>query len=547
MLWQGGKRPSPERGHHHHMPLTLNQRLTGTSLASYTQVRVIFAVVVVLIIALAVTAPYAAQATHGTEILLPAYAAADFVVEITTAALLFAIFQVRRAAPLLILAAGYLLSAMLVVPWALTFPGVFSSLGWDYGLQPTAWIAAVRRIGFAAAVVAYGFAGPTWGLGTPERWITGSVGLVCVCTAATIWLAVSQADGLPVFMADARHTTGDWRSIPAMALALYALGIATVLARRRSMLDIWVSVVLFSLVVEIFLISYLGGAVRLSVGWWSGRFFGLAAAGTMLLVLLSETIGSHTRLAQVAAREQRARRNRMVAMEALSASIAHEINQPLASMVTNANAGMRWLARHAPEIGQAEAALRRIVEEGHRADKIVSGIRTMFLKGAQERVAVDLKCVIAEALAKTESERALAGVEVSAVYPRQLRMVTGNPVQLLQVVSNLIDNAIDAMKEQNGRVGRLTIRIEDGEPGEVNATFADTGPGISADAAERIFLPFVSTKPDGMGMGLMFCRSVIEAHGGRLWVAANGAAGAVFCFSLPAADQPDDDKAGTVT
>jgi len=519
------------------MPSAALQRQTGTSLASYTQVRVIFAVVVVLVIALAVTAPYASHATQGTEIFLPAYAAADFVVEITTSALLFATFQVRRAAPLLILAAGYLLSAMLVVPWALTFPGVFSSLGWDYGLQSTAWIAAIRRIGFAGAVVAYAFAGPTWVLAAPERWIAGCVALICVFAAATIWLAMVGGDGLPAFMADARHTTVDWRSIPATALVLYALGIATVLARRRSVLDIWVSVVLFSLVVEIFLISYLAGGVRLSVGWWSGRFFGLAAAGTMLLVLLAETIGSHTRLAQAAAREQRVRRNRMVAMEALSASIAHEINQPLASMVTNASAALRWLTRPVPDVGRTEAALRRIVDEGHRADKIVSGIRTMFLKGAQERVAVDLKCVIEEALAKTASERALAGVEVKTVYPRRPPMVTCNPVQLLQVVSNLIDNAIDAMKEQSGRVRRLTIRVEDGEPGEVNACFTDTGPGIEPSDTERIFLPFVSTKTDGMGMGLMFCRSVIEAHGGRLWVSANGSAGAVFCFSLPAADE----------
>ncbi|ALA16921.1 MULTISPECIES: MASE4 domain-containing protein [unclassified Chelatococcus] len=516
------------------MPPSSDQRLISTSLPSDTQLRVIFAVVVMLVVALAVTAPYAGRPTRGTEIFLPAYAAAVFVIEMTTAALLFATFRVQRSVPLLVLASGYLLSAILAVPWALSFPGVFSVLAWDQNLQATAWIAAIRRIGFAVAVVGFALSDPRRTVRSPGRWVLACVGGLLAGAAAVLWFVVTATQSLPAFMADARSTAPAWAYVPPLALLLYAVGIAVLLTRRRSTLDIWMSVALLSLFVEILLISYMGAAVRLSIGWWSGRFFGLVAAGSILLVLLAETTGSYARLAQAAVNERRARRDRMTAMEALSASIAHEINQPLASMVTNANAGLRWLSRAEPQIGEAEAALKRIVDDGHRADKIVSGIRTMFLKGAQERVAVDLKCVIDEALGRSASERALAAVEVETVYPPEIKMVICNPIQLLQVVSNLIDNAVDAMKAGGGRVRRLTISIEDGEPGEVEASFADTGPGVSPDIADRIFLPFVSTKPDGMGMGLMFCRSVIEAHGGRLWIAANAPTGAVFRFSLPA-------------
>jgi len=516
------------------MPSSSDQRLIATSLPSDTQLRVIFAVVVMLVVALAATAPYAGRPTEGTEIFLPAYAAAVLVIETTTAALLFATFRVQRSVSLLVLASGYLLSAALAVPWALTFPGVFSTLGFDQNLQATAWIAAARRIGFAAAVVGFALCDPRWTVRSPSRWISASVGGLVAGAGLVLWFALTVTPDLPAFMADARTTAPAWAYVPPLALLLYAVGMVVLLRGRRSTLDIWMSVALLSLFVEILLISYMGAAVRLSVGWWSGRFFGLVAAGTILLVLLAETTGSYARLVQVAINERRARRDRLTAMEALSASIAHEINQPLASMVTNANAGLRWLSRAEPQTGEAEAALKRIVDDGHRADKIVSGIRTMFLKGAQERVAVDLKCVIDEALGRSASERALAAVEVETVYPPEVKMVICNPIQLLQVVSNLIDNAVDAMKAGGGRVRRLTISIEDGEPGEVEAAFADTGPGVSPDIADRIFLPFVSTKPDGMGMGLMFCRSVIEAHGGRLWIAANAPTGAVFRFSLPA-------------
>jgi signal transduction histidine kinase len=520
------------------MPPPREPRLVTTSLPGDAQMSLIFAILVVLIVALVVTAPYAQQGTRGTEYFLPAYAAAVCVVEITTGALLLATFRVQRSANLLVLALGYLLSGLLVPAWALTFPGVFDTLGLGGNLQATAWIAAIRRIGFAAAVLGFAVFGADARAEKPDRWIAWGLAALAAGIAASLWFGLYGSQALPALMADGRRTAAGWGYVPPVTILLYGLGIAALLRRRRSTLDIWMAVVLFSLLFEIVLLSYLAAGTRLSVGWWSGRIFGLFAAAIILIVLLAETAGNYVRLAEAAAAEMRVRRNRMTAMEALSASIAHEVNQPLGSIVTNANAGLRWLSRGQPDIAQARAALERIVEDGHRAGKVVSGIRTMFLNGVQERSSVDLASVIDEAVARCRSERTLAAMEIERDGPEDAVHVTCNATQILQVCTNLIENAVEATGSRTDAPRRLTIRVRRLDANEVETSFADNGHGVPARVAERMFEPFVSTKPDGMGMGLMFCRTVIEAHGGRLWHTPNRPAGAIFHFTLPSAALP---------
>lgn len=510
-----------------------DSRLITTSLPTDAQLRVIFTVVVVLVVALTVTAPYARLQTQGTEIFIPAYAAAVLMIELVTAAILLATFRVRGSIPLLVLASGYLLSGVLSVPWALHFPGVFQSVGLEENLQATAWIAAIRRITFASAIFGYAAIDPSRTIRMPGQWILATITAIGLFVASALWIILAKGEDLPQFMADARTTTSLWGYIPALSLALYAIAFATLLTRRRSTLDVWMCVVLFSLCVEILMISYLGGGIRLSVGWWCGRVFGLVGAGTVLFVLLSETTGNYVRLARATANERRARLNRLTAMEVLSASFAHEINQPLSSIVNNANAGLRWLSRDDPRMDKAIEALKMIADEGHRADKVVSGIRQIFVKRAHDRGLVDLRQVIDDVIARGTQERLLAGVEIVKHFPPDTRLVECNAIQMGQAVSNILDNACDAMKDGGRRIRRITLRIVDPEPGEVEVSIADTGPGITPDIVDRVFLPFVSGKREGMGMGLMFCQSVIEAHGGRIWIASNGPSGLELRFTLP--------------
>ncbi|PXW63403.1 ATP-binding protein [Chelatococcus asaccharovorans] len=489
-----------------------------------------------LVAALTVSLPFARRPTHGTEIILPAYAAATFILEIITAALLFSLFNAQRTRALLLLAAGYLFSALTVPTWALSFPGVFDGLGIDLGLQTTAVLASMRRLGFPLFILAYALS-PLCGQakGPPGRAIGISILGVCLAVASMTGLVLANYTRLPAFMLDGRQVNALWFHVPSLAMGLYGLDIVLLLYRRRALLDIWVCLVLFSLVIELLLISYLGGAIRFSVGWWTGRIYGLIAASLILLVLLSETTRLHARLMQTIAAERRIRQNRLIAMEALSASIAHEINQPLASMVTNADAALRWLARQEPRIDNAEAALRRIVDDGHRANKVVAGIRATFSKGTQERAALKLNTVVSDALRTAAPEAGHWGIALELDLDPTLPPVIGNAVQLLHVLRNLVENAIDAVKSGGERPRHIRVTTRAEAMGEVRVSVEDNGSGIPRAIADRLFDPFVSTKPGGMGMGLMFCRSVIEAHGGRISVESRDPRGAIFHFTLPAA------------
>jgi len=499
------------------------------------QLRLSGGLAALLVVALVATVPYARQQINGTEVLLPAYATAVFVIELVTSALLLALFYVQRSRGMLLLAMGYLLSAAMVVPWALTFPGVFDPLMFDDIMQSTASIAAIRRLSFPLFVLAYAvLPDRTFPLRSRGRIIPFCVVSVLTFVAVATWLMVSNDAALPQFMIDARNISGMWHFVPASAVTLYCLGLMVLGLRHRTMLDIWLMVVLFTLLIEILLLSYISAGIRLSVGWWAGRLYGLASASIVLLVLLSEATTVQARLALSVAAERRGRQNRLTAMEALSASVAHEVNQPLATMVTNASAGLRWLDHNPPHVGEAKSAFGRIVAEGHRASKVVTSIRTMFMMGAQERVPLDLNRLIEAVVTQYQDDARLGFLTVSTELASDLPPVLGNPTQLRHVIANLVDNAVDAMRG-TARPRLLCVASRRHEFGEILVAIADSGAGLSAADKDRIFDPFFTTKPDGMGMGLMFCRTTVEAHGGRLWGSDNSPRGAIFQFTLPAA------------
>jgi C4-dicarboxylate-specific signal transduction histidine kinase len=199
---------------------------------------------------------------------------------------------------------------------------------------------------------------------------------------------------------------------------------------------------------------------------------------------------------------------------------------------------MRWLDRPNPDLAEARAALKRIVNDGHRTAKVIEGVRTMFKKGTQERVPVNVNRLIEEILRRSRGEVQLGRVSIHAELYEQLPLVTGSSVQLQQVISNLVANAIDAMNAVTDRERVLRVKSALQDFGRILVSVEDSGTGMDPNYKERIFEPFFTTKPDGMGMGLMFCRSVIEAHGGRLWMTDNVQHGTIFQFTLQSADDP---------
>jgi len=227
-----------------------------------------------------------------------------------------------------------------------------------------------------------------------------------------------------------------------------------------------------------------------------------------------------------------ARVSRVTTMGELTASLAHEVNQPIAAAVTNANTCVRWLSGATPNLEEARLAALRIVKDGTRAAEIISRTRQLFKKGSPQRESIDIADVIREMTFLLHGEAARYNIQVRTELASTLPPVMGDRVQLQQVMMNLILNGIDAMKDVDG-ARELAIRAQREEGDLVMVCVADTGVGLPSQQAGRIFDAFFTTKVHGTGMGLSISRSILESHGGRLWAADNTPRGARFCFTLP--------------
>jgi PAS domain S-box-containing protein len=228
-----------------------------------------------------------------------------------------------------------------------------------------------------------------------------------------------------------------------------------------------------------------------------------------------------------------ARASRLSSMGELSASLAHEINQPIAAVIIDANTCLRWLSRDQPDLEEARAAAVRIAQDGKRASEIVSRVRMLFRKGIPQRELVNVNETIQEMVLLLHSEATKFAVSTRTELATDLPQVVGDRVQLQQVLMNLMMNSIDAMKDVNGR-RELTVQSQRDENGQVLISVTDTGIGLPPQQADQIFNAFFTTKPHGTGMGLRISRSIIESHGGRLWATGASGRGATFQFTLPA-------------
>jgi C4-dicarboxylate-specific signal transduction histidine kinase len=240
----------------------------------------------------------------------------------------------------------------------------------------------------------------------------------------------------------------------------------------------------------------------------------------------------HAEEARREAQAELARVSRVTTMGELTASLAHEVNQPIAAAVTNANTCLRWLTRDHPDVEEARAAAMRIVKDGTRAAEIVKRIRLLFKKSTPQRELLDVNEAIREMIVLLRSEATRYNITVRMELAADLPWIMGDRVQLQQVLMNLMVNSIDAMKELDG-ARELAVKSQSTEKEEVLVSVSDTGVGLPPQQADQIFNAFFTTKPHGTGMGLRISRSIVESHGGRLWAAENSPRGASFYFALP--------------
>jgi C4-dicarboxylate-specific signal transduction histidine kinase len=270
----------------------------------------------------------------------------------------------------------------------------------------------------------------------------------------------------------------------------------------------------------------------------------LAVAGITFVILAVASIVSlsERKRAEEALRSARAELahiNRVTTMGELTASLAHEVTQPIAAAATNAEACLRWLTGDHPNLEEARASALSIVKDAKRAAEIISRIRQLFQKSPPQRESVDVNEIIREMIVLLRSEVTRHSISVRAELASDLPYVMGDRVQLQQVMMNLITNSIDAMKDVNGP-RELAINSQRAEHEQVMVTVSDTGVGLPPQQTDQIFHAFFTTKPHGTGMGLSISRSIVESHSGRLWAADNSSRGASFHVTLPTSVEAHD-------
>ncbi len=402
-------------------------------------------------------------------------------VGLTTVSLLVAIFVTGVG--------FYVIGRQIVTPLRLVLSGIFMGLG----------IAAMHYTGMAAmrgnAELSY-----------KPLFVALSLLIAIGASTAALWLAF--------------RTTDPWQKLAAAVVMRLAISGMHYTAMRAA---------IFS--------AHGGANLTASLGQTS---LALAVAGTTFVILVLTTIASlsEQKRAEEALRQARAdlaRVNRVTTVAELTASLAHEVNQPLSAAVINAHACLRWLAGDSPNLEEARAAATRMAQDGTRAAEIISRIRLLFNRGTPERELLDVNDVIREIVVLLRGELARYSISVWPELAADLPNVMGDRVQLQQVMMNLINNSIDAMKDLDGSRD-LAIKSERAENEQLMVSVSDTGVGLPLQQADQIFNAFFTTKFHGTGMGLSISRSIVESHRGRLWADGNSPRGASFHIVLPCAE-----------
>jgi signal transduction histidine kinase len=502
-----------------------------------------------LLVILLVTWPFAAVKLPEIHAFVPTLAAALLVSDCVTAALLFAQFTILRQWALLVIAGGYWFSALIVVAHALAFPGAFTPTGaLGSGLQSAVWLYWFWHSGLPLAIIGYVLLKDTGRVADVRvmgRAITLSVVAVVVLVVGLLWFVTQHHDLLPVVFTDVGPLSLFRRTIGGVViLALGSIALALLWSRRRSLLDQWLVVALCALLLEVLLASVLS-AGRYNLAWYAGRLYQLVTSTVVMVVLLAEMTQLYAGLARSNAMlhreramleraidaQRRERDARLMTGDVVAATMAHELKQPLTAMITRSYAGLRCLERAAPELDKATAGFRQIADDGHRAAAVIDRIRASFRSDARVRTPLDINTLIQEAIALLQDDLTSHRISVKVEPTQPLLPVMGDRIQLQEVLLNLITNAIEGMAAvDDPRV--LAVSSDVQADGGVRVAIADTGTGINAEDVPLVFNPLYTTKAGGMGMGLSICRSIIEAHEGKLWVVPNIPRGSVFHFVL---------------
>ena len=502
------------------------------------QTRAAFAIIAIFIAAFAITVPFASTPLPRLDAWIPAFTTALVITDLITAALLFSQYSIVRQPALLVLAIGYLFSGLTIVPYALTFPGVFAPTGLlGAGLQTAVWLYLVWHMASPLSVIVYELLKGADGKRAARRPARVDIGLSIALTIAAVcvltWLCTAQHDLLPKIYLDRTSLAPLANAVAGLVFLLCAISVVLLLLRRESVLDLWLMVAVWAWLLEITL-QGIFLTDRFSLAWYVGRVFSLIAGSLVLIVLLSEMTTLYAHLARSVMRQRAARQARQIAMDTMAASIAHEVSQPLAAIALNARSALIYLAATTPNTDEARAAIEDIAISSARGTQVIESLRAMFRKDAARKASFDINNLVREVVAILDINLRAERVSVSTSLREGLPQPLADHGQLQQVFLNLIMNAIDAMRPVTDRARELRITSDFIQAtSEILVTVEDSGTGVGDRNAERIFEPFFTTKPTGTGIGLNICRSIIGAHGGSLRAVANRPFGTIFEVIVP--------------
>jgi signal transduction histidine kinase len=504
---------------------------------SMRQRRLAYGAMACLLAVFCLALPYAHVQLQYFAAFLPIYATAIVIINMTTAAFLFAQFWVARWRWLLVIASSFLFTAMIYIPFIVTYPGIFAPSGLG-GPQTGRWLGVVSNlVSPLFLIIAMLLRSPPETAGicrpTPGRAIVLSIALVTAIVCGLTWAFVANAAILPRVYVNGIDLP--FNNIP-IVMALDVAAFLLLWRRGRSVLELWLMAMCLTWLFQISLGGIFAGA-NYSFAWYTARIFTLISSLTVLLFFLSENTALYSNMAMAAIQRRGARQARQVAMDAMAASIAHEIKQPLTALIVNGGAGI-LLTKAQPDQKEVHAIILDMVAEGHRIAKIIGSVRTMFRESTHDRRLLDPNTVVRDVLSTVELELRLQRVIVKMDLDDGLPSILADDGQLHQVFLNLLTNAVEAMADVTSRPRVLTVssRIVAGSS-DIAITVEDTGVGITGEDTDRVFEPFFSTKAAGTGVGLTICRVIAEGHGGRLEVRTNQPFGTIFRVVLPVAEE----------
>jgi signal transduction histidine kinase len=438
--------------------------------ATVQQRRAAVSIVIALVIITALVAPFANTQLGRVDAFVPVLQTVLATADVITAVLLLAQYVILPQRALLAVAAAYLCSASFAFLQTLSFPGGYAPVGLiGDGTNTSAWFFVFWHVTYPLGILIYALSKDapvrTMRLDrSAEAAIGVTVVSVFVVVTGLAWLATAQIGSLPVFYRDSvTLQTRLGNQVNLGLLSWYVIVLVVLLVRKRTILDIWLAVILMAWMPN-FVVAMLASSVRFSLGWYASRGFALVASFILLSVLLTEMTVLYSRLANAFSLLRRERANRLMSVDAATSAIAHEVRTPLGAIALNANTALAQLGSAPPEFAEVGVILRDIEADVLRANEVISGIRALFKTEPGNRIPVHLEDLARHALSLSEPDLLTTGTEVSTDFRAGQTVVQADPIQLQQVVLNLIRNAIDAMGNtaRDDRQLSLSTGIKDG-------------------------------------------------------------------------------------